>query len=143
MDLKMKNQIKYIFYVLIMISIGSCQMISTQNLTDLYDNITFNKLKKPKGLVEDDKNNPDNSKNTKDTKNAKGTVKKTMDIEIKDKTLIKNFILKWDVKANNITSLPKHMKEKAKAICGNKKLAMTKIDTDKDLKATGTFRCID
>tara|TARA_B100001758_G_C18044453_1_gene419879 strand:+ start:93 stop:443 length:351 start_codon:yes stop_codon:yes gene_type:complete len=116
-------------------------MISTNDLTNLYDNISFNKLKKPPGLLEEDKKQSNNSSDLSNDKND--NPKKQKDVEIKDRTLIKNFILKWDVKENNITSLPKEMKEKAKIICGNKKLAMTKIDTDKDLKATGTFRCID
>ena len=133
---KMKYHIKLIFCLIILLSVGSCQMISSQGLVDLYDNISFNKLKKPKGLLEDDKKIPANT-----NKNAKN--KELKDIEIKDKTLIKNFILKWDVKENHITSLPKEIREKVKTICGNKKLAMTKIDTDKNLKATGTFRCID
>ena len=141
MDFKMKQQIKIIFCILILLSIGNCQMISTNDLTNLYDNISFNKLKKPPGLLEEDKKQSNNSSDLSNDKND--NPKKQKDVEIKDRTLIKNFILKWDVKENNITSLPKEMKEKAKIICGNKKLAMTKIDTDKDLKATGTFRCID
>ena len=131
----MKNQIKLIFCIMMLLTVGSCQMIYSQNLADLYNNINFNKLKKPKGLLEEDKKTSNNTNNNTD--------KKQKNIEVEDKTLIRNFILKWDVKENHITSLPKKMREEAISICGNKRIAMTKIDTDENLKATGTFRCID
>ena len=62
--------------------------------------------------------------------------------EVKDETLIKNFILKWDIEKSNITRLPKNIKEKGKKVCKTKKLVMIKIDTDENLKAIGTFNCI-
>ena len=60
-----------------------------------------------------------------------------------DKTLIKTFVLKWDLDTNIITKLPKKIKEEANNICKNKKIVLIKINTNQNSKAIGTFKCLD
>ena len=73
---------------------------------------------------------------------SKKDFSKSSKVEL-DKTLIKTFKLKWNIENNSLTELPSKIKKSAKNKCPNKKLIMVKIDTNENLQAEGTFKCID
>ena len=58
-----------------------------------------------------------------------------------DKTIVKPFVLKWELVKNHITKLPKESKIEAQKYCQNRRLVLIKLDTNEALQAIGTFIC--
>ena len=61
--------------------------------------------------------------------------------KIDDKTIVKPFVLKWNLKKNHITKLPKESIIEAQKYCQNRRLVLIKLDTNEALNAKGTFIC--
>ena len=58
-----------------------------------------------------------------------------------DKTIVKPFVLKWELEKNHMTKLPKESKIEAQKYCQNRRLVLIKLDTNEALQAIGTFIC--
>ena len=60
-----------------------------------------------------------------------------------DRTIVRTFLIEWQLQNNRLTQLPREKKEKALKKCKHKKLVLIKIDTNSNNTAKGTFKCID
>ena len=58
-----------------------------------------------------------------------------------DKTIVKPFVLQWELEKNHMTKLPKESKIEAQKYCQNRRLVLIKLDTNEALQAIGTFIC--
>ena len=61
--------------------------------------------------------------------------------KVEDKTLVKPFVIKWNLEKNFITKLPKEAKKVAKKYCQDRRIILIKLDTNEKLTAKGTFIC--
>ena len=69
---------------------------------------------------------------------------KNMEYDTKgDKTIIRTFLIEWQLQNNILTQLPATQKDEAIKKCGHKRLVLVKIDTDNNNNARGTYKCID